>query len=312
VARLREELLQVEALLAYDIDFPEEDDGPVPAERIADAAARVLAQLDALLATAPAGEVVRDGALVVIAGAPNAGKSSLFNALLGRSRAIVTSVPGTTRDALEATVDAGRWPLRLVDTAGLRETSDVVERLGIEVSERYLADAQVVLACGETDAGVAECVARVRALTAAPVMAVRTKGDLIEGRGTREEARGAPEGEQTLPPSSLFPVSPLVVSAETGEGLAALLAAVGEAIAARYGGVAVDMPLVTRERHRRALAEARDEVRAFAEAWAAGELPAVVAAVHVRAAVGALELLIGAVGVEDVLDRVFRTFCVGK
>ena len=312
VARLREELLQVEALLAYDIDFPEEDDGPVPAERIADAAARVLAQLDALLATAPAGEVVRDGALVVIAGAPNAGKSSLFNALLGRSRAIVTSVPGTTRDALEATLDAGRWPLRLVDTAGLRETSDVVERLGIEVSERYLADAQVVLACGETDAGVAECVARVRALTAAPVMAVRTKGDLIEGRGTREEARGAPEGEQTPPPSSLFPVSPLVVSAETGEGLAALLAAVGEAIAARYGGVAVDMPLVTRERHRRALAEARDEVRAFAEAWAAGELPAVVAAVHVRAAVGALELLIGAVGVEDVLDRVFRTFCVGK
>ena len=180
VARLREELLEVEALLAYDIDFPEEDDGPVPAARVAGAAARVLAQIEALLATAPAGEAVREGALVVIAGAPNAGKSSLFNALLGRARAIVTSVPGTTRDALEATIDAGRWPLRLVDTAGLRETSDVVERLGIEVSERYLADAQVVLACGETDEALAECVARVRALTAAAVVPVRTKGDLME------------------------------------------------------------------------------------------------------------------------------------
>ena len=102
------------------------------------------------------------------------------------------------------------------------------------------------------------------------------------------------------------------MSAETGEGVAALLAAVEETIATRYGAVPVDMPLVTRERHRRALAEARDEVRAFVEAWGAGALPAVVAAVHVRAAVGALELLIGAVGVEDVLDRVFRTFCVGK
>ena len=309
VARLREELLEVEALLAYDIDFPEEDDGPVPAARVAGAAARVLAQIEALLATAPAGEAVREGALVVIAGAPNAGKSSLFNALLGRARAIVTSVPGTTRDALEATVDAGRWPLRLVDTAGLRETSDVVERLGIEVSERYLADAQVVLACGETDEALAECVARVRALTAAAVVPVRTKGDLMElsALGSRLSAGDGPSDSHASEEST-----PLIVSAETGEGVAALLAAVEETIATRYGAVPVDMPLVTRERHRRALAEARDEVRAFVEAWGAGALPAVVAAVHVRAAVGALELLIGAVGVEDVLDRVFRTFCVGK
>jgi len=309
VARLREELLEVEALLAYDIDFPEEDDGPVPAARVAGAAARVLAQIEALLATAPAGEAVREGALVVIAGAPNAGKSSLFNALLGRARAIVTSVPGTTRDALEATIDAGRWPLRLVDTAGLRETSDVVERLGIEVSERYLADAQVVLACGETDEALAECVARVRALTAAAVVPVRTKGDLMElsALGARLSAGDGPSDSPASEEST-----PLIVSAETGEGVAALLAAVEETIATRYGAVPVDMPLVTRERHRRALAEARDEVRAFVEAWGAGALPAVVAAVHVRAAVGALELLIGAVGVEDVLDRVFRTFCVGK
>jgi tRNA modification GTPase len=177
VAALRDELVGLEALLAYDVDFPEEDDGPVPRGRVLAAAAALVAALDRLLATAPAGEAVREGATVVIAGPPNAGKSALFNALLGRARALVTSVPGTTRDAIEAVVDAGRWPLRLVDTAGLRETDDVVERLGIEVSERYLAEAELVLACGATDGELAHAVARVRALTAAPVLAVRTKAD---------------------------------------------------------------------------------------------------------------------------------------
>jgi tRNA modification GTPase len=302
VARLREQILEVEALLAYDIDFPEEDDGPVPLARIAAASRAVVAALDALLATAPAGELVREGAVVVIAGAPNAGKSSLFNALLGQSRAIVTAVPGTTRDALEAVVDAGSWPLRLVDTAGLRATEDVVERLGIEVSERYLARAQVVLACGESAAAVAECVARVRSLTEAPIVPVRTKADLD----------GPPPGAAGTAPSPAPGPAAVAVSAETGAGLPALLRAVVDALASRYGAPSAEFPLVTRARHRRALEEARGEMAQFERSWGSGELPAVVAAVHVRAAAGALEELIGAVDVDDVLDRVFSTFCVGK
>ena len=340
VARLREELLGLEALLAYDIDFPEEDDGPVPRGRVTEACGLALGALDALLATAPAGELVREGAVVVIAGAPNAGKSSLFNALVGRSRAIVTDVPGTTRDAIEAVVDAGGWPLRLVDTAGLRATDDVVERLGIEVSERYLAGAHLVLACGESSAAVDECVRRVRALTAAPVIPVRTKADRDEGRAARDEgcgeessARGAPpeihdatasgaerhhavargiDSSRSASSSLAAHPSPLSVSAETGEGLRALTAAAVEALASRYGAPSADVPLVTRARHRRALAEARGEMAAFRDAWTSGALPPVVAAVHVRSAVAALEELIGAVDVEDVLDRVFSTFCVGK
>jgi len=298
VARLREQILGVEALLAYDIDFPEEDDGPVPRVRIADASRAVVDALDALLATAPAGELVREGAVVVIAGAPNAGKSSLFNALLGQSRAIVTAIPGTTRDALEAVVDAGSWPLRLVDTAGLRATEDVVERLGIEVSERYLARAQAVLACGESMAAVAECVERVRPLTEAPIIPVRTKVDVDD---PTPSADGAASG-----------LVAVAVSAETGAGLTTLLRAIVDALASRYGAPSAELPLVTRARHRRALEEARREMAQFERSWGSGELPAVVAAVHVRAAAGALEELIGAVDVEDVLDRVFGTFCVGK
>jgi tRNA modification GTPase len=310
VQRLREHLVEIEALLAYDIDFPEEDDGPVPRDRIASACADVLLQLGVLMRTARAGEMVREGAVVVIAGAPNVGKSSLFNALVGRARAIVTDVPGTTRDAIEAVVDAGAWPLRLVDTAGLRATDDVVERIGIEVSERYLKDAHVVLACGDGWAAVNDCVQRVRPLTQAPIVGVRTKADL---------AMKAPGSDDAPLPSdethgrSLEHV--VAVSAETGWGLRELLDAVGEVLTRRYGGPTTETPLVTRERQLRALDEARSELAAFLQEWGGGDEPGVpttVAAVHVRAAMTALEELIGTVDVEDVLDKVFSTFCVGK
>ena len=269
--------------------------------------------IEALLATAGAGELAREGALVVIAGAPNAGKSSLFNALLGRQRALVTPVPGTTRDAIEATMDVGTWPVRLVDTAGLRETRDVVERLGIEVSERYLAAAELVLACGETDDDVRHAVDAVRAAASAPVLAVRTKADLASARS----ARGAPpeEHDGARPgPEHHRSTAPIILSAERGDGMAELIAAIEEALAARHGTLAgsAETPLVTRARHRRALEEARAELEAFGRAWDEEELPAPVAAVHLRSAVHALESLVGAVDVEDVLGRLFSTFCVGK
>jgi tRNA modification GTPase len=162
-----------------------EDDGPVARGRVLAAADAVLAAVAALLATVPAGEIVRDGAVVVLAGPPNAGKSALFNALAGEARALVSDVPGTTRDALEVVVEppallGGRppWPLRLVDTAGLRDAADPVERLGLDVGERWLRRAHVVAACGETVEDVARTAAHVAARTAAPVLGVWTKADL--------------------------------------------------------------------------------------------------------------------------------------
>jgi tRNA modification GTPase len=292
---LRNDLIGLEALIAYDVDFPEEDDGPIPRKRIDQAAEGITSSLEALLSTAPVGEVIRDGAIVVIAGPPNVGKSSLFNALLGRSRAIVTEIPGTTRDALEAVIDSGKWPLRLVDTAGLRETEDRIERLGIEVSERYLGSAHVVLACAEDSRSLEETVSFVSSSSTAPILAVRTKSDLVSKR------------YENMPSRIVIPVS-----AETGTGLQELLGAIDEALDTRHGEIVPDLPILTRARHRKAISTARSELEQFTDAWREEKLPATIAAVHLRTAVHALEELIGAVEVEDVLDRVFSSFCVGK
>lgn len=295
LVNLRGELIELEALLAYDVDFPEEDDGPIPRERIAQGATEILKSLGLLLETAPVGEVIREGAVVVIAGPPNVGKSSLFNALLGRSRAIVTEIPGTTRDALEAVIDSGKWPLRLVDTAGLRETEDRIERLGIEVSERYLASAHVVLVCAEDLSSLWETIALVSSHSRASIIPVRTKADLVS---ERDEHR--------------FSRTSISVSAETGTGLQDLLGTIDDALDSQHGEIPPDVPLLTRARHRQAISSARSEVEQFLGAWCGEKLPATVASVHLRTAVCALEELIGVVDVEDVLDRVFSSFCVGK
>lgn len=293
VQALRARILHVEALLAYDIDFPEEDDGPIPRERIARAADDALADVRALLATADLGTLIQDGALVVLAGAPNVGKSSLFNALLGEARAIVTDIPGTTRDAIEAVLDRPRWPLRLVDTAGLRDATDTLERLGIEASARYLARAALVLACAESPPEVERVAHLVSAHTSAPILGVITKTDLVS------------YGVQ-IP-------SLVAVSAKTGAGLAMLLEAIDALLVSEHGAPSIDDTAgLTRARHRAAAAVAVQELEAFRVALDDGGVPASIAAIHVRCAADALGELIGVVHIEDVLDVVFRQFCVGK
>lgn len=292
IADLRQQVLRLEALLAYDIDFPEEDDGPIPRERIEGTTRGLLHVLRGLLATRAQGTLVHDGALVVLAGAPNVGKSSLFNALLGEARAIVTEIPGTTRDAIEAVFDLPGYPLRLVDTAGLRETSDRVERLGIDASGRYLARADVALACGDTPEALAASLAEVRAFGADDVIAVRTKRDLV--------------------PNSYEFHADVAVSAHTGEGLAELLRMIEHRLAQRHGTPSLDAPALTSARQEAAVEAAERELVAFEAAWRDEALPPSIAAIHVRAAADALGELIGAVHVDQVLDVVFASFCVGK
>lgn len=292
VLELRQRILQVEALLAYDIDFPEEDDGPISQVDVAQAADEALREVRALLATADEGTLIHDGALVVLAGAPNAGKSSLFNALLGEARAIVTDIPGTTRDAIEAVLDRPLWPLRLVDTAGLRDPTDELERLGIETSTRYLGQAALVLACGESASAVRDVARIVRTATDAPVLGVLTKADLVTNR---QQLDGV-----------------LLASARTGEGLQILLAAIDERLTAEHGTPTPDAPGLTRARHQAAVTRAVAELSAFGDAMRDHSIPPSIAAIHIRSAADALAELIGVVHTDDVLDVVFRQFCVGK
>ncbi len=289
---LRDDVIHLEALIAYDIDFPEEDDGPIAPARILSAARALRDALDALLATAPRAAMLRDGVLVVIAGPPNAGKSSLFNALLGHSRALVTPLAGTTRDAIDALLDRAPVPLRLVDTAGLRDTADALERLGIEVSESYLADAQIVFACGASQDAIAHACEAVSRHSTATIVPVFTKADMLDAKAERDTRFS-------------------YVSAETGEGLATLLSRV-DLLVATLPAAPADQVVITRERHQRGLREARDEVALFLDGWSSGALPAPVAASHLLSAREALSELVGSISIDDVLDRVFADFCIGK
>jgi tRNA modification GTPase len=304
VGALRQELVHLEALLAHHIDFPEEDDAPVPATVVADRAEGVCTALTMLLQTAPEGELLREGAVTVLAGLANTGKSSLFNVLLGEERAIVTEVPGTTRDAIEAVVALDGYPFRLIDTAGIRSTDELVERIGVEVARRYVQRADVVLLCVDTRVGVGtQERAFVSGLSGVPVVVVRTKTDL-SGHDHGSASGGAAGG-----PGEYAAV--VGVSSETGEGVAELKRTLAGLV---YGGLATaapDLPVLTRRRHRDALRVAHDEVADFARALREG-VPAEVAATHLRPAETALEELLGVISVDDVLDRVFEDFCIGK
>lgn len=316
IAELRGRIVELEALLAHHLDFPEEDAPPTPAAVIAERADGVADALESLARTAPEGALLRQGARVVLAGPPNVGKSSLFNALAGEERALVTEIAGTTRDAVEVEVSLGGYPFRLVDTAGLRETEEVVERMGIEVARRYLEGADVVLFCAEAGAELGE---GARAFLAAerncPVVLVRTKADLV-GRedaagssaggaaaGTGPRSQGVTEGEGVT--------REVTVSVRSGRGLDTLGALLPDLVFSGVVHAAPEAPFLTRERQAREVRAAEAEVRSFAEALAGG-IPPEVASAHLKSATSHLESVVGVVTGEDVLDHLFRQFCIGK
>ena len=320
VGALRNAVIGLEALLAHHIDFPEEDDAPVPLERIRAEADSLVARMTRMLETAPEGELLREGALVVLAGRPNVGKSSLYNALLGRERAIVTEEPGTTRDALEAGVELGGFPFRLVDTAGLRETDRRVEQLGIEVTRRYLDEADVVLLCVEAGAGLLdEERGFLQGLEGRAVVLIETKADTVEegvrkavsSAGVASERPASIQVDQTATTASHGVAGTVRVSALTGAGLDELRSTLPRLVFGGLVNATPDVPVITRRRHARALEAARGAVIAFSEALDAG-VPAELASAHLRECESSLEDILGVISADDVLDVVFRDFCIGK
>lgn len=279
VAGWRQPLVEAQALLAAELDFSDEGDveGPL-VERALQLAGGVLDGLRNAQRGFAQGERVREGFVVVLMGPPNAGKSSLLNALARREVAIVSPVAGTTRDAIEVRLDLDGLPVTLIDTAGLRDSDDAIEAEGVRRARNLAAKADLVLSLRAIDSDAD------RDHPGGFVIALATKADL---GGT------AHPGE-------------LRVSARSGEGMPELLALLVRRLA---GEEQPEPALLTRERHRVAIAEA---VVALERILASPGAPAELLAEDLRFAVRALERLLGRVDVEDVLDQLFAGFCIGK
>ncbi|HXC30019.1 MAG TPA: tRNA uridine-5-carboxymethylaminomethyl(34) synthesis GTPase MnmE [Stellaceae bacterium] len=275
-------LLRTLAHLEAIIDFPDEDLPPEIEAQIAVEAAALVAEIDDHLADNRRGERLRDGIAVAIVGPPNAGKSSLLNALARREAAITSPIAGTTRDVIDVAVDLAGYPVILADTAGLHESADEIEREGLR---RALARAEdAALRLYVFDARRPEDAAGAAAWPGRDTLLVANKTDLV--------------GNARLPAGAL------PASALTGEGLPELVAALVQRISADYDASAA---LITRARHRQALEEALAALRRAGDAT----LPEL-RAEDLRLAWRSLGRITGAVDVEDLLDVIFADFCIGK
>ena len=294
------------------LDYPDEDIEPFEARELAAVLSGAAAKLDALAATYRRGRFLNEGVPCAIVGRPNAGKSTLFNALLGYERAIVTPIPGTTRDTVEERVNLGGVVLRLVDTAGLRDTEDAAERLGVERSRAAMERAELILAVvdGTRPPEKEDLeVLRMAAGTGKPWIFVWSKRDLPQNSHAVgcvvgwDDGPAAPEGKRSTLAASVE------VSALTGQGMDQLERAVAALFPEPPGSQAG--ALLTNARQAEAAGRARAAVRRGAEALAAGMPPDAVVA-DVEEAMSALGELTGRTVREDVTARIFERFCVGK
>jgi tRNA modification GTPase len=290
VRPVKEQLLELIALLEAGIDFAEDDVSVAPAGEILRRLAPIAAETERLARSFAYGRLVQSGVTLAIVGRPNVGKSSLFNRLLEQDRAIVTEIPGTTRDLVAETASLGGLPVRFVDTAGIREGQDRVETLGIERSLQAMADADLTMVVLDGSVAVSAEDEQIleRAERQGRYLVVHNKADLPAG-AEREGLR---------------------VSARTGEGVEALR----EAILAVVGhGTAEDLelPFVTSLRQAelfRATAEALGRAR---EATALA-IPHEMLLLDLYEALLGLDAITGATTADDILNRIFSTFCIGK
>jgi tRNA modification GTPase len=298
VRALRGSVIDLMARIEAAIDYPDEIDD-LSADETVPWLERLLAEVNGYLATAQQGHVWREGASLAIVGRPNVGKSSLLNALLRRERAIVTDIPGTTRDVLEETLSLQGVPFRVVDTAGIRETQDVVEAIGVARSRETLVAADVAILVVDLSAGVQPEETALRAEVGdRPLIVVGNKRDLLAG---------ADPLAVLAPLAAGAPV--VAVAAATGEGLGELeRLLVTTALGRPVGEVS---PTTVNARHRQALERAQTALmRAHESACAA--MPGDFVAIDLKEAVAAMGEITGDAIAEEVIEQVFAQFCVGK
>ena len=279
-----ERLLRLVAHLEAAIDFPDEDLPPEIEREVAEGARALANEVESHLDDGHRGERLRDGIAVAILGPPNAGKSSILNQLARREAAITSPIAGTTRDVIEVAIDLAGYPVMLADTAGLRDSADVIEQEGLRRALKRAEEAELRLFV--FDATRPEDAQGAAAWPGPDTLLVANKIDLASGRDAPPLARAIP------------------VSALTGEGLPKLIAALSSRVARSYDGTA---PVLTRARHRQALETALEGLRRSL----AADLPEL-RAEDLRLAWRSLGRITGRVDVEDLLDVIFRDFCLGK
>ena len=280
----RADLVEALALLEVSIDFPDEDDAPdETGGPVGEALRRIEAGLSEALDDDRVGERIRDGFHIAIVGPPNAGKSSLLNRLARREAAIVSDIPGTTRDVVEVRLKIGGQIAWVADTAGLREAADQIEAEGIRRAQERAASADLRI--------------QLRAADSDPDFSGSGDGDLLV------------INKSDIAPSGNWPQGALMLSATTGDGFFEIETRISEIIRERAGSVGA--PMITRRRHRLALESALFHVKqalSLLERGGGAEL----VAEDVRLASRQLSGLVGEIGVEEILGAVFSSFCIGK
>jgi tRNA modification GTPase len=299
INELRDEMLKILAHVEAHIDFPDEDISPDTKDQLIARLDRGVAFMDELLRTAGEGQILRRGIRAAIIGRPNSGKSSLLNELLGRDRAIVSAIPGTTRDTIEETANVRGLPIVFIDTAGLREARDEIEAEGIRRSRQTLERAEVILHVFDVSEPL-------------------TDSDRACLAGFPGKKRILVRNKIDLPPLldfslCAFPLSafPTVdVSCLTGQGMESLKDAIKDLVWS--GEIRADMlPVMINSRHEDALNRARAGTVRSAEALRAGQTLDLVA-LDLRIAVNAVGEIVGKTATEDLLDTIFSQFCIGK
>jgi tRNA modification GTPase len=290
LAPLKAQLLELIALLEAGIDFAEDDISVAPPAEILRRLDPILRGTAHLAASFQYGGLVRQGLTLAIVGRPNVGKSSLFNRLLEQDRAIVTEIPGTTRDLVSETASIGGIPVKLYDTAGIRETDERVESLGIERSYQAMADADLTLVVLDLS----------RPLTAEDEALIARAGTRALIVGNKTDVAIAASGR-----SAQIPVSAL-----TGEGIAELRTAILAAVAPE-GAFAQETGFITSLRHEQLLRESVEYLEK-ARAAVVANIPHEMLLLDLYAALGPIDAITGATTADDILNRIFSTFCIGK
>ena len=303
VAPTKQSLLELIALLEAGIDFAEDDVDVAPKADIRRRIAELLPPLAALETSFARGRIVHDGLTMAIVGRPNAGKSSLFNRLVERDRAIVTATPGTTRDLVTERISLEGIPLELVDTAGLRETLEEVEQLGIARSREALADAAIVLlVLDATQPLNREERSLLAALNQRAALVAINKHDLAD------QAPGKSGIQDDLSTANEFGIPMVPTSALTGEGIAALRERI---LALATGGASEEPGLLTNVRQQQAIIAARTAL-ADADRATENSIPHEMILLDLYRVLWALDSLTGQTTPDDVLNLIFSTFCIGK